>query len=189
MSARSRTTRSPGFERGGSARSARGQPRPQLLQPVVAAVLPCQPPKLRHRSSRLQRTSPARVVAAASSRRLLRLSKQRQTWRLPSSHRCPARASLTRRRKQRTRHMPRHAPRHRSRPLPSLLLPMSATQSMPMKLHRHRRLIAARRRRRARPRNLQHRLSQLQLRRSHPLRYRVRRSRRAGRRSVRAHVP
>jgi hypothetical protein len=181
MSARSRTTRSPGFERGGSARSARGQPHPQLRRPVVAAVLPCQPPKLRHQSSRLQRTSPARVVAAASSRRLLRLSKQRQTWRLPSSHRCPARASLTRRRKQRRR--------HRSRPLPSLSLSMSATQSMPMRLYRHVRLTAARRRQRARPRSLQHRLWQLQLRRSHPLRYRVRRSRRAGRRRVRAHVP
>lgn len=189
MSARSRTTRSPGFERGGSARSARGQPRPQLLRPVVAAVPPYQRPKLRHQSSRLRRKPSARVAVAASSRRLLRLSKQRQTQRLPSSHRCPARASSTRRRKQRRRLMPQLMPWQRPRPLPSPPSPTSATQTVPMKLYRHARLTVARRRHRARRRSVQHRLRQLRLRRSHPLRYRVRRSRRAGRPSVPAHVP
>lgn len=107
MSARSRTNRSPGFERGGSARSARGQPRRQLLRLVVVAVLPRRSRYLTLQSRRLRPRLAALVVVVAPSKLQVHRLRRRRRRPFPSSRRFPAQGSSTRRQKRKRRHWPR----------------------------------------------------------------------------------
>ena len=116
-SARSRTTRSPGFERGGSARSARGQPRRQLLRPVAGVVLRRLSSHLRLPSWRLRRKPPAHAAVAARPSLSLPPLKRQSSRRLRRSRRFRAPALSTRPQRQRKQLVlpPRPPPLPRSR--------------------------------------------------------------------------
>lgn len=100
MSARSRTNKSPAFERAGSARSARGQQPLQPLLHVVAAVLPQRQSSLRRR---LRRRRPMRLrcdVAVVRLRLRRCPSRLRPSLRFLPSRQFLALVSSTRRQKQ-----------------------------------------------------------------------------------------